>query len=256
MVGSSSSSTLGLARSVSTSCSRRRSPPDSRPIGAHWASASNQKRSRNRASSQSGWPPSARRRRARPAASGRARGRAGRSSRRRRSLPITTWPSTGARRPASTSSSVDLPAPLGPDDPEALAGVERQVDAPEQPPIRRRSGGRRPASSTTVSPSRGAPKARSSSPRRAGASGPPSTSAVAASMRAWGLRVRAGAPRRSQASSERARLRRTSSAGPPAPRARPGPRGSRRSRRRGRSRGPGRARGSGWSPGRARGGRG
>ncbi len=49
-------------------------------------------------------------------------------------------------------------------------------------------------------------------PMRAGASGRPSTVAVAASTRAFGLRVRAGAPRRNQASSLRARLRRVDSA--------------------------------------------
>ena len=49
--------------------------------------------------------------------------------------------------------------------------------------------------------------------RRRPATGPrPSTMAVADVIRALGLRVRAGAPRRSQASSERARLRRTASA--------------------------------------------
>ena len=45
LVGSSSSSTFGWAMSVSSSWSRRRSPPDSAPIGAHWASPSNQNRS-------------------------------------------------------------------------------------------------------------------------------------------------------------------------------------------------------------------
>ena len=43
------------------------------------------------------------------------------------------------------------------------------------------------------------------------AAGPPSTMAVADAMRALGLRVRAGAPRRSHASSDLARLRRTAS---------------------------------------------
>ncbi len=96
-----------------------------------------------------------------------------------------------------------------------------------------------------LSPRRGAPNPRSSSPTRAARSGRPSTIAVAVAMRAFGLLVRAGAPRRSQASSWRARLRRTSAPGRrPAPRARRAPRGSRRSRPRGRSPARGRAPGS------------
>ena len=72
-----------------------------------------------------------------------------------------------------------------------------------------------------------------------------------------GLRVRAGAPAAQpgqlgagQVPADPLLARR------PAPPARPGPPGSRRTRRRGRSRGRDRARGCGWSPGRARGGRG
>ncbi|CAB4605362.1 unannotated protein [freshwater metagenome] len=67
-------------------------------------------------------------------------------------------------------------------------------------------------SSTPFEPSRCEPSARVSSPARAGASGRASTSAVAAAIRAFGLLVRAGAPRRSQASSRVARLRRVCSA--------------------------------------------
>ena len=132
LVGSSSSSTLGWRASVATSCSRRRSPPDSESTGAHMASASNQKRRQSASSVQSG-------RRDGPATTSMARepaverrDRAGRSSRRRRSEPVTTAPAVGVSRPARISSSVDLPAPFGAEDAEALPGVEGQVEAVEE----------------------------------------------------------------------------------------------------------------------------
>ena len=59
----------------------------------------------------------------------------------------------------------------------------------------------------TLSPSRGVSRATSSSGVGTAASGLPSMSRIAASTRAWGLRDRAFAPRRSQASSRRARFR-------------------------------------------------
>jgi hypothetical protein len=55
LVGSSSTSRFGLRASTITSCSRRRSPPDSIRTGAYWAVLSNQNRSSSTRSSQSGW---------------------------------------------------------------------------------------------------------------------------------------------------------------------------------------------------------
>ena len=64
-----------------------------------------------------------------------------------------------------------------------------------------------PWNSTPFEPSLLLPRSRPSSPWRAGASGRRAISASAAAMRAFGFAVRAGAPRRSHASSLRAALR-------------------------------------------------
>ena len=196
---------------MSTSCSRRRSPPDSRPIGRPLGVGVEPEALEEPGVLPVGRPRSARRRPARPAASG---------SRSTPALVVDAEPrrcvpdhdlALDRREPAGDHvEQRRLAGAVGADDPEPLAGIERQVDAPEQPRIRRRSGGRRRASSTTVSPSRGAPKARSSvaaAGRRLRAG--PRRSPSPRRCGPCGLRVRAGAPRRSQASSERARLRRT-----------------------------------------------
>ena len=244
-MGSSSSSTLGLAaqrqQELQPAALAARQQADRRPLGVGVEPEPLQ---------EPGVLPVGRPCRAghgvaRPASSGRGRARAGRSSRAARWCPSRRVPSAGASRPAMTSSSVDLPAPLGPTMPSRSRG-SRARSTP------RNSHGPSPNRWPTpceldhlVAQARRAEGRGRARPAGRRASGRPSTIAVAASMRAFGLRVRAGAPRRSQASSARARLRRTVSAAPPAPRARPAPPGRRRSRPRGRSRGPGRARGCG-----------
>ena len=102
-----------------------------------------------------------------------------------------------------------MPAPFGPTTPSVPGGRARAHPA-EQPGTPGEAMADAVELDHGVAES-GVPKARSRDPLRTGGSGPASTSAVAASTRARGLRDRAGAPRRSHASSARARLRRTSS---------------------------------------------
>ena len=69
-----------------------------------------------------------------------------------------------------------------------------------------------PCNSTPFEPSRWLPSDKPNSPLRAAASGRRAINAVAASIRALGLVVRAGAPRRNHASSVRAKFLRRCSA--------------------------------------------
>ena len=134
------------------------------------------------------------------------------------------WASAGRRaRRAGWTCRV----PLGPTMPSRPPGSRSRSRLRNSQPVPAKAWPT-PSSRMTLSPSRGVardgPRSRSGrvAPDRAGAWARPSTRAVAAATRAWGLRVRAGAPRRSQASSARARLRRTASA--------PAARSSRRAR--------------------------
>ena len=193
----------------------------------------------------------------RRASSGRGRCRAGANvAERDRRADLARALGRRAAVPAMTSSSVDLPAPLGPTMPSRSRGSsDRSTPRNSHGPSPKRWP--TPCRSMTLSPSRARRTPRSSSPSRAAASGRPSTIAVAASMRALGLLVRAGAPAPQPGQLGAGQVAADPLlAGRPAPPARRAPRGSRRSRRRGRSPGRGRARGSGSSPGRARGGRG
>ena len=179
-----------------------------------------------------------------------------RTCRARRWSPTSRCPRSARSVPAMTSSSVDLPAPLGPTMPSRSRGSSEQVDAAEQPrPVAeavadavqldrrcRRAAARR-------SRGRGRPRARRprAGPRRSPS--PPRCGPWAC----WCVPAHPGAARPARSGpgcGGRAPGR------PPAPPARLAPRGSRRTRRRGRSRGRGRARGCASSPGRARGGRG
>ena len=182
------------------------------PIGARWASASNQNASSRRASVQSG----------------------------SRCAPATAWrdphrrvevdsplvadgeldgapphdPPLGRGQP--TGDDVEqrgLAGAVGPDDAQPLPGVEGQVDVAEQPGLAVAAAVADAVQlDHLVAQARGLDVERQVVAGRAAASGLASTSAVADSIRGLGLLVRAGAPRRSQASSLRARLRRTRSA--------------------------------------------
>ena len=125
-VGSSSSSTFGRFASVRSSWSRRRSPPDSVPMGAHCASPSNQNRSSSDESDQSALRAGPADGVADPHRPGRGRRRAGPRPRARPWSPTTTRPSAGAMRPPMTWSSVVLPAPLGPTTPSRSRGSSRR----------------------------------------------------------------------------------------------------------------------------------
>ena len=113
-------------------------------------------------------------------------------------------------------SSVVLPEPLTPTSATRSPGPRRHVTSrstsrsPKRPP--------RPIASSTLSPRRAVAK-RSSSARSRG-SGSSAISAFAASMRNFGLEVRAGGPRRSHASSLRRSCRRRRRARRPGGRAR------------------------------------
>ena len=112
-------------------------------------------------------------------------------------LPRFTRPESGAMRPSSRRSRVDLPAPLTPTTPSRSPGARRRVTSSRigfSPSVRLTC-----SRSRTSLPSRAvAIFARDTESRGAGTS---SMMALAASMRNFGLDVRAGAPRRSQASS-------------------------------------------------------
>ena len=113
-------------------------------------------------------------------------------------------PSAQPKSPASNRSKVVFPLPLGPTTPIRSPGPSCQVTSVEQHPPRARTD--TSSASITVFPSRAVASRTSSTPSRAGGSS--AISAFAASIRNRGLLVRAGGPRRSQASSLRSRLRR------------------------------------------------
>jgi len=122
-----------------------------------------------------------------------------------------TEPAVGMRLAAMQSSSVDFPAPLSPMMPtrSAWPTCSETSRSTVFPPSRVTET---PSRSTTCFPRRGMAAMSSKSPGLASASGRPSMRARAASIRACGFRVRAFAPRRSQANSVLARLRRVASA--------------------------------------------
>ena len=142
--GSSRSSTGRPARSVRRNATRWRIPPDSSAGRARSNSASpkrsNSGSARSRAAAFGGRPGTrARARRCRARRARAAAGRAGacrrtrRAAPRRRSPPMTvTAPASGSCRPATSSSSVDLPQPGRSHDRDHLAGAHLQVEALER----------------------------------------------------------------------------------------------------------------------------
>ena len=133
-------------------------------------------------------------------------------------LPILRRPRSAAGRRSAARSSVDLPAPLTPTMPTRSPGASRQVTSSR----RSRSSRLRPTRGVhevddVLAEPPGRERTRATSSRGGGSS---SISALAASMRNLGLLVRAGGPRRSQASSLRSRFARRSARRPPASRSR------------------------------------
>ena len=116
--------------------------------------------------------------------------------------PCFTRPTVGASSPDSSPSTEVLPAPLTPTMPTRSPGPSRQVacDSSVRSPRRRSTS----STSSTSLPSRWVANRCSSIRSRGG--GTSSMSAFAASIRNFGLDVRAGGPRRSQASSLRTRF--------------------------------------------------
>ena len=190
-----------------SSWSRRRSPPESSPTRVHIRSPVKPNRSASCSAVISRPLPSSTTERTSSTAS-RARLPAGSSttSCERYAVctvrPTTTRPESGASSCSSSRSSVVLPAPLTPTRPIRSPGPSRQVTSSKIT----RSPRRRLTSSTskTVRPSR-APAKRVSSTESRGA-GSSAIRALAASIRNCGFDVRAGGPRRSQASSLRSRF--------------------------------------------------
>src|SRR4051794_14882028 len=130
-----------------------------------------------------------------------------RESHRRTVAPRSTVPASGARTPESTSTSVVLPDPFAPTTATRSPGPRRHVASRT---TTRSPNATETASASMTLPPRRAVAKRSSSTRSRG-SGSPAISALAASMRNFGFDVRAGGPRRSQASSLRTSWRRRSS---------------------------------------------
>ena len=129
LVGSSSSSTLGSPASSRSSCSRRRSPPERSPTGVQSRRSVKPNTSASCAAESSRSPSSTRRATSSTASSTRRspgqlgqllgqergpHGRAGDRAARRRA-----W-----LTPASSRSSVVLPAPLAPSDGDPVAGAD------------------------------------------------------------------------------------------------------------------------------------
>ena len=242
---------VGQPARTSSSCSRRRSPPDSVPMGAHWASASNQNCSMRPGLLPVGLGGRRRPRRPAPAGRGRGRRRSGRSSR-----AATVGPPShralGRRQPAGHDvEQRRLARAVGPDDAQPAAGSrsrsrprnshglpssEAVADAVELDDLVAQAGrGRRPG-------------------RRRPGRGAAARSAGRARPRRWRWPPRCG-PWACGCGPARPAAARPARPGPgcgapprpppPARPARPGRPGSRRSRRRGRSPGPGRAPASG-----------
>ena len=215
LVGSSSSSTLGSVSSSLSSWKRRRSPPDRSPSRAVSRSPVKPKRSSSDVAVIS-WPSSVlvTRRIASTVGSTRASGSISSSAWVRYwsaiVRPCLTRPTSGASAPEMSESSEVLPAPLTPTMPIRSPGPIRHVAcwrSTFSPRARSTS-----SMSTTSLPSRWLAKRWSSIRSRGG--GTSSMRALAASMRNFGFDVRAGGPRRSHASSLRARFsRRVSDAG-------------------------------------------
>ncbi len=111
--------------------------------------------------------------------------------------PVLTRPAVGWRSPATRDSSVDFPDPLAPRMPVRSPGAMRHSTSSRTclSPKDTETSSR----STTSLPRRAVARRDSSTRSRGG--GTSAMRALAASMRNFGLEVRAGAPRRSQASS-------------------------------------------------------
>ena len=122
-------------------------------------------------------------------------------------LPRFTRPDVGTTSPETSPSSVDLPAPLTPRMPVRSPGAMRHSTScsTSVSPYETDASSR----STTSLPSR--ETARDCSATLSRISGTSAMSAFAASMRNFGFDVRAGGPRRSHASSLRARFCRRAS---------------------------------------------
>ena len=205
-VGSSSRMTLGSPMSSRRICSRRRSPPDRSPTRVHCAPEEGPPVKPNRSASEDApivLPPprSTTLATCSTASSTRSAGSSSATSCDRYAgltvCPTTTRPLSGDCSPTSSRSSVDLPAPLTPTMPTRSPGPMFQSTPSSSTFLPKPSV--TPCSSYTVLPSRAAEKRCSEMSSRAGGSS--AMSALAASMRNCGLLVRAGGPRRSQASS-------------------------------------------------------
>ena len=207
LVGSSSSSTLGSAMRTRVSCRRRRSPPERSPTGVRWRAGVKPRRSASWEALSSMSPNATRAATSSIASS--TRWSSGRSSSSclshpmRTVLPSLRRPAARGASPARARRSVVLPEPLTPTRPSRSPGASRQVRSSTRV---RPSGASRRASSSSITtlPSLRAAKLDRRSESRGG--GTSLINASAASMRYRGLEVRAGAPRRSQASSLRMRF--------------------------------------------------
>ena len=216
LVGSSSSNTFGSSMRRRVSCRRRRSPPERSPTRVCWRGPVNPSRCASW-DAVSSLAPKRTTARTSSTASMTRRSDHFSSSRtscestaRRTVTPTLRLPAASATSPAMARSKVDLPAPLTPTMPVRSPGARRQVtwsSSTRSPTLIRAS-----MRSTTSLPRRVVANRMSSTPSRAGGSS--AMRALAASIRNLGLLVRAGGPRRSQASSLRRRLSRRSAITP------------------------------------------
>ncbi len=211
-VGSSSSNTFGSSSNSRSSCSRRRSPPDRSPTLAVSRSPVKPKRSSIDDAVTSRPLTEATRRISSTESSTRLRGsrlsRAWVRCASRTVRPVRRRPACGTTSPLRTERTEVLPAPLAPIRPIRSPGPIRQVmrSTRSRPPLLTVTSSR----SRTSLPSRAAANACSCTTSRGGGSS--AMRSAAASSRNRGLEVRAGAPRRSQASSLRMRFWRRDSA--------------------------------------------
>ena len=208
LVGSSRAMTLGSSRSRSRSCRRRFCPPERSSTRAERCSRAKPSRS----SSWAGvWSlpsivkvalvrASTSRTRSPPICASWENCWSRKPS--RTVLPRLTRPALGSTSPEISPRSVDLPAPLAPRMPVRSPGAIRHVTSRRI--VRSPKVTLAPSRSMTSLPSRATAIRCSSMGLRTG--GTSAMSWLAASMRNFGFDVRAGAPRRSHASSLRMRF--------------------------------------------------
>ena len=189
LVGSSSSRTLGSSISRRSSCSRRRSPPDSSPTGVHCPSPANRDVRRSwpavtlagRRDRRPAGPPRPPRAPAGPTA--RARRPPARGSRPHRHAPLDPARGRRAARRRAAAAASSCPTPLRPTIPMRSPGPTRQVRSSSS--TRRRAATRHVLDVVDVLPSRAVAKSLQLRPSRGGGSS--AMSAFAASMRNRGF---------------------------------------------------------------------